>query len=85
MFIDGYQSQPGRDREAQLEQVKLRGRHCTGVIVNHVAQAMFAGQLSPEEEAVLQRSAEYDTGRRPDHRRGMPPLGPPGGADAADG
>ncbi len=65
LFIDGYQSQPGRDREAQLEQVKLRGRHCTGVIVNHVAQAMFAGQLSPEEEAVLQRSAEYDTGRDP--------------------
>ena len=25
LFIDGYQSQPGRDREAQLEQVKLRG------------------------------------------------------------
>jgi hypothetical protein len=61
LFIDSYQSQPGRDREAQLEQVKLRGRHCTGVIVNHVAQAMFAGQLSPEEEAVLQRSAEYNT------------------------
>ncbi len=65
LFIDGYQSQPGRDREAQLEQVKLRARHCAGVIVNHVAQAMFAGQLSPDEEAVLQRSAEFGTGRDP--------------------
>ena len=65
LFIDGYQSQPGRGREPELEQVKLRGRHCTGVIVNHVAQAMLAGQLSPDEEAVLQRSAEYGTGRDP--------------------
>ena len=65
LFIDGYQSQPGRDREAQLEQVKLRARHCAGVIVNHVAQAMFAGELSPDEEAVLQRSAEFGTGRDP--------------------
>lgn len=65
LFIDGYQSQPGRGREAQLEQVNLRGEHCIGVIVNHVAQAMLAGQLSPAEEAVLQRSAEYYTGRDP--------------------
>lgn len=65
LFIDGYQSQPGRGRDAQLEQVKLRGRHCTGVIVNHVAQAMLAGILDPANEAVLQRSAEYNTGRDP--------------------
>lgn len=65
LFIDGYQSQPGRSREAQLAQIELRGGHCIGVIVNHVAQAMFAGELSPDEETVLQRSAEYHTGRDP--------------------
>ena len=65
LFIDGYQSQPGRSREAQLEQIELRGGHCIGVIVNHVAQAMLAGQLDPADEAVLQRSAEYHTGRDP--------------------
>lgn len=65
LFIDGYQSQPGRGRDVELEQIKLRGEHCIGVIVNHVAQAMLAGQLEPAEEVVLQRSAEYHTGRDP--------------------
>lgn len=65
LFIDGYQSQPRRGREAELEQIALRGQHCIGVIVNHVAQAMLDDQLGPEDELILQRSAEYGTGRDP--------------------
>lgn len=65
LFIPGYRSKPDRGKAAELEQVKLRGEHCLGVIVNHVAQAMLAGQLDPDEEAILQRSAEYGTGRDP--------------------
>ena len=65
LFIDGYRPRPPLGRDVELEQVKLRGEHCIGVIVTHVARAMLSGRLSAEEEVVLQRSAEYGTGRDP--------------------
>lgn len=65
LFIEDYRPRPEPTADIELEQVKLRGEHCIGVIVNHVAQAMIAGELSSGDEAVLQRSAEYGTGRDP--------------------
>ncbi len=65
LFIEGYRPQPAPGRDVELDQVKLRGEHCIGVIVTHVAQAMLAGQLTAEQQPVLQRSAEYGTGRDP--------------------
>lgn len=65
LFIDGYDPRPGRGRDAELAHITLRGEHCIGVIVNHVAQAMIAGVLSPEEEQLLQRSAAYGAGQDP--------------------
>ena len=46
--------------DAELERVRSRGRHCLGVMVDHVATAMLAGTLTPAEEQLLQRSAELD-------------------------
>ncbi len=65
VFIAGYDPRPARGRDAELAQITLRGEHCIGVIVHHVAQAMLAGLLSPEEERTLQRSAAYGTGQDP--------------------
>lgn len=65
LFIDGYQPRPPLGRDIELEQVRLRGEHCIGVIVTHVAQAMLSGRLTVAEQALLQRSAEYGAGRDP--------------------
>ena len=46
--------------DAELERVRSRGRHCLGVMVDHVATAMLAGTLTPADEQLLQRSAELD-------------------------
>lgn len=46
--------------DIELERVRSRGRHCLGVMVDHVATAMLAGTLTPAEERLLQRSAELD-------------------------
>jgi hypothetical protein len=50
----------------ELTCLDARVLHAFGVIVDHVAQAMFAGLLEPDAERILQRSAE----RGPDH----PPI-----------
>ena len=65
MFIDGYRARPGPGPEIELEQVRRRGEHCIGVIVTHVAQAVLDGSLTPAQIEVLQRSADYGTGRDP--------------------
>ena len=46
--------------DLELERVRSRGRHCLGVMVDHVAKAMLSGSLTPLEEQLLQRSAELD-------------------------
>lgn len=65
LFIDGYDPRPTPGRDAELAQIRLRGEHCIGVIVNHVAQVMLSGSVSPEEEHRLQRSAAFGTGQNP--------------------
>lgn len=61
LFIEEYDPDPpaGPDsRAAELEQVRRRGRHCLGLIVDHVAGAMLDRELTEEEERQLQRSAD---------------------------
>ena len=69
LFIPGHRPDPPRTgahaRQVELEQVQRRGRHCIGVIVNHVAHAMLEHQLSEQEEQLLQRSAELGNMRDP--------------------
>lgn len=69
LFIPDYRPDPPRTgpqaRDVELEQIQRRGRHCVGVIVNHVAHAMLEHQLSEQEEQLLQRSAELGNSRNP--------------------
>jgi hypothetical protein len=69
LFIPDYRPDPPRTgpqaRDVELEQVHRRGRHCIGVIVNHVAHAMLKHQLTAQEEQLLQRSAEFGNNRDP--------------------
>ena len=69
LFIPDYRPDPPRTgpqaRDVELEQVQRRGRHCVGVIVNHVAQAMLEHRLSEQEEQLLQRCAELGNNRNP--------------------
>lgn len=69
LFIPDYRPDPPRTGpqacDVELEQVERRGRHCIGVVVNHVAQAMLEHRLSEQEEQLLQRSAELGNGRDP--------------------
>ena len=85
LFIEDYRPRPEPTADIELEQVKLRGEHCIGVIVNHVAQAMIAGELSSGDEAVLQRSAEYSTGRDPITAGELPRWDHPKRPHAVDG
>ena len=65
VFVDGHLPKPARGRDVELEQIRRRGEHCLGVIVNHVAQAILSGELDGPQEELLQRSAEFGTGRDP--------------------
>lgn len=69
LFIPDYRPDPphtgAQARGVELEQVQRRGRHCIGVIVNHVAHAMLEHRLSEQEEQLLQRSAELGNNRDP--------------------
>ena len=69
LFIPAYRPDPPRTgpqaRDIELEQVQRRGRHCIGVIVNHVAHAMLGHQLTEQEEQLLQRSAQLGNNRDP--------------------
>ena len=64
LFVPDYPlPTPGDTRTKQeiaLDLVRSRGQHCLGVMVNHVALAILGGELTSEEEQLLQRSAELD-------------------------
>ena len=62
------------------------GRHRSqGVIVTHVAQAVLDGSLTPDQVQVLQRSADYGTGRDPITAAAAHAGTIPEGRDVADG
>lgn len=69
LFIPDYRPDPPHTgpqaRDVELEQAQRRGRHCIGVIVNHVAHAMLEHQLTEQDEQLLQRSAELGNNRDP--------------------
>lgn len=69
LFIPDYRPDPphsgAQAGDVELKQVQRRGRHCVGVIVNHIAHAMLEHRLSEQEEQLLQRSAELGNNRDP--------------------
>lgn len=69
LFIPDYHPDPPRSgpqaRDVELHQVQRRGRHCVGVIVNHIAHAMLEHRLTEQEERLLQRSAELGNNQDP--------------------
>ncbi len=77
LFIDGYDPAPrshaGQNpKEAELDQVRRRGRHCIGVMVSHIADAMLTDQVTAVEEQLLKRSADLGGGKDPLTRQECP-------------
>lgn len=64
VIIDGYPEPPQNPDDADQvdtydqEALDARTLHAFGVIINHVAGAIIEGDLTPDDEALLRRSAE---------------------------
>lgn len=71
VVIDGYPAEPAQDADPAAVQAwdqqthDLRVLHAFGVITTLVADAIISGQLTADQEHILQRSAERGPGAPP--------------------